>query len=211
MTRVSGFRRKRREELREIARVPPSGLVGMAIASFLVVGCFVPPDGRLAPELRNYPPVVDPDAIGPASSVIEARPTPSSDCAVIDVAVCVEDFDDDELVFRCVADAETPFERAVVPTSPLGRAGSPRRALCRVAITEFVSRDETTGHSLSLLVTDAPRFAMPDTATRGLSLIDADPDRDGVEDHALIEARWTVHFHPSHVCARAELPECSDG
>ncbi|MBI4814881.1 MAG: hypothetical protein HY791_01405 [Deltaproteobacteria bacterium] len=172
------------------------------------MGCLFGPEGRLEPELFNYPPVIDPTDVGPATSVIEARPTPSAECSSIDVAVCVTDLDDDELVFRCVADADTLFERAVGPTQPLGRGGSPRKAFCRINISDFVSRDETTGHSLSLLVTDAPRFLRADTATRGLSLIDDDPDDDGVADHAVVETRWTVHFHPSHVCARPELPEC---
>jgi hypothetical protein len=72
--------------------------------------------------------------------------------------------------------------------------------LCRVLSNDLDFTRPNEAEIVTLVITDAPLFAVSSTITTPAGLdyasIDEDPDRDDVEDHGVASTSWAVTKNP---------------
>ena len=160
----------------------------------LQAACLTPPDGHVLPAPVNAPPVIHLDSVTPREPIINM----TTDCDTFRLTVDqITDADDDKLVIRFVADINTPNDAHVIePDRHSAPAREPQGVTLRAEPSDFVEYQAKRPHTLSILVTDAPRFEIPPTPTTAVDLgrIEADADGDGDDEYSVVEQRWVVNF-----------------
>lgn len=179
--------------------------LGSMILPVFSAGCIAPVEAPLSVANLNYPPEYDLTSVEPREGRLDVNPS----CPVFRVEVGrIWDKNDTQLLFRWVANNERANTRIVRGTDRSGAAaGQARPSFARVApATDFASElllaedpGATAVGVLSLFVTDAPEWAVPDEAFDNaeqkavdLSRVVDDGSDGGPPAYSVVEVRWSV-------------------
>ena len=189
---------------RSWARVLRKKIIVIAMV-FSPAACLIPPDGTLVPEVRNHPPEIELSSIRPQKPLSEVSdPRNYSDCPSIRLEAEVFDPDGDPLRVRFVSDNHIDNLVSSISETIYPATSTPYTVfdflLPGVSIRGLEAQDT---HVISMFVTDAPEFLVPNEETSNYAEIESDPNGDGVDDYHLIEHRWTFRFVDSgDLCPR---------
>jgi hypothetical protein len=176
-----------------------------ALLPLIVLGsCVLPSNGLPPPDDRNFPPEVSLDELSPAAPItrVSLERTAGHPCIFDVKAGSIIDRDSSSLRFRWVADNRSSIAKfikdEVVPLK------GPTLATHRLVPSEdfLLEPISPRPHSLSLFITDAPGWAVPNPQTAPQEtdlgrIVDLGRDggvTPGASASAVIEVRWVFEF-----------------
>lgn len=165
----------------------------VVVGSVLMLGgaCLVPPSAPLQPP--NHAPEIDLSEVIPSSPILRV----SEDCEGFDVQGRLLDRDDDALRYRLIANNRIENKvRGIKEFELLAgtRAGRPFIE----SINPARHLRGLNPHTLSLIVTDAPTWAVElhDETTTDRGLVDTQANDAGAARYAVVEYRWLINIVP---------------